>query len=249
LNEKNVLHASWGYYSQFPPLFETDKVYGNPDLSARKATHYILSVETETVKNISIKLENFYKTYHNLPLEDDIKSYTNKGEGYAYGLGLLIQRRNSEKLNGWLSYSYTRSMRKEYEQKSIYRPDFDVPHRVSVVATYNLPGNWQLGMKWLYSTGRPYTPIVNSYKDSISGYYVPVFGKINSKRLPDYHTLEFRGLKKWTFENWNLTVFIEVMNLYNHMNIAEYKWNEDYTERSEMQYYPLIPSIGVIARL
>ncbi len=224
-----------GFYKKFDRLPLNDSVFGFSRL------------ENPTLKGVMGEKEASSKRAgFNTPAEV-LTGFTNDGKGYAYGVGLLVQRRQAEKLNGWVSYSYTIARRSEYNYSRMIPPDFDIPHRVTVVATYDFVSEWQMGMKWQFASGRPYTPIKDVKFDTSSGYYMPIFGEPNSARLPAYHTLDVRLLKKWRFSSWSLVIFLEVLNTYARKNVADYEWNADYTERTAQTYMPTIPSIGIIA--
>jgi len=246
LNKNVVLRAGWGIYYQTPPLIEVAAGYGNPDLLSRRAQHFIAGIESELPAQLALRIEGFYKKFDRLPLNDSILGFNNDGKGYAYGTGILVQRRLAEKLNGWVSYSYTVARRSEYDYADTIRPDFDLPHRVTLVGTYDFGAQWQIGVKWNFSSGRPYTPITGV--DTVSGNYLPLFGEPNSKRFPAFHQLDIRLLKEWRFASWTLVTFLEVLNIYNRQNVADYQWNDNYTEKEVQTYMPILPSIGVIAR-
>jgi len=246
VNKNVVLRAGWGIYYQTPPLIEVAAGYGNPDLLSRRAQHFIVGVESELPSFLTLRLEGFYKKFDRLPLDDSVLGFNNDGKGYAYGIGLLVQRRLAEKLNGWVSYSYTVSRRSEYDYANTVRPDFDLPDRVTLVGTYDLGSTWQLGGKWNFSSGQPYTPITGV--DTVSGNYLPILGEPNSKRFPAFHQLDLRLLKEWRFSSWTLVTFLEVLNVYNRQNVSAYQWNDDYTEFEVQTYMPILPSIGIIAR-
>ncbi len=248
ISKNLILRTGWGIYYQAPPLIEMTENYGNPNLLSRRAQHYVAGIESELPLRLMLRTEGFYKKFDRLPITDSILGFNNDGKGYAYGAGILVQRRLAEKLNGWFSYSYTIARRSEYDYTDTISPDFDLPHRINLVATYNLSQTWQLGIKWNFSSGRPVTPIDSVYFNPVSNRYTPIFGKPNSDRFPPYHQLDIRLLKEWHFTKWTLVTFLEVLNAYNRQNVSDYQWNDAYTERTVQTYLPLIPSIGIIAK-
>jgi outer membrane receptor protein involved in Fe transport len=240
--------TAWGLYYQTPPLQETAEGYGNPHLRSRRAQHLILGLESTLPLDLTARVETYYKSFERLPMNDSLIGFNDRGKGYSYGAGVFVQRRFTSDLNGWASYSYTVARRSEYKYPISVPPDFDMPHHATIVATYDFAQNWQLGIRWHFTSGKPTNPIIGAILDSTSGSYKPIYGEPNSEHLPDYHLLDLRLLKKFHFSSWNLTVFLEVMNAYNRLNIAEYKWNSTYTERQAMTYFGIIPSIGIIAQ-
>ena len=98
--EEVILHAAWGIYYQTPPLLELAEEFGNPSLLSRKAQHFVGGFETELPQFSALRLEGFYKMFDNLPLNDSLLGFLNKGNGFSYGFGILLQRCGTSKLNG-----------------------------------------------------------------------------------------------------------------------------------------------------
>ena len=81
--------------------------------------------------------------------------------------------------------------------------------------------NIELGVKFRYSGGAPYTPFdlaTSSMRDvwdvNQQGYLD--YNNVNSVRLADIHTLDIRLDKKWFFKSWSLNAYIDIQNLYNN---------------------------------
>ena len=70
--------------------------------------------------------------------------------------------------------------------------DFDITNNLAVVLNYRLAAMWSVGVNYKYATGRPFTPVVDSQLNPLSGIYEPIYGEDNSERYPDYHRLDFR---------------------------------------------------------
>lgn len=248
IGEKLVLRGAWGLYHQTPPLLELTPGYGNPELASRRAQHVVAGAETALPLDITLRTEGFYKVFDQLPLDDSLHGLSNNGEGYAYGAGILIQRQTRSRLRGWTSYTYTVAQRKEYSYIELVAPDFDMTHLVTLVATFDIGRGWEAGARWQYASGRPYTPIVDATRDTLTGYWIPIPGAVNSERTPDFHELDLRMLKRWEFQRWNLAIFLEALNAYSHYNVADFHYNADYTVVDTFPFYPtVIPSFGVIA--
>jgi hypothetical protein len=231
MGKKSVLKGAWGYYRQFPkdPV-QMDPDNGNPHLKAQHATHYILGIERQVAENILTRIELYYKDFHKLIVKNPFTNYSNAVSG---------------KLNGWISYSYSISKRKDEPQGVEYYPMQDQRHTVSAVINYHPHPKWDISLKWLICSGRPYTPLNSVIYFPETNSYLPIEGAINSKRLPSYHRLDIR-VDYWF--NWGsvpFSIYFEVLNLYNHKNLYDYFWNEDYSKRSESYQFPLLPTFGL----
>ncbi len=184
-------------------------------------------------KNININeyefsLEGFYKKQQNildfktgaqLLLNENVETEVLQGEGKAYGVELLV-RKNKGKLNGWLGYTYSRSLFKldsEFNEERVndgefFPSNFDKPHDVSLVMNYKLSRRISLSSNFIYQTGRPVTFPVGNFTFN-EGEFV-LYSDRNKFRVPDYYRLDiginFEGnhKKKKLFHSfWSFSVY------------------------------------------
>lgn len=187
-------------------------------------------------KPIEFGAEVFYRRINNLPDYKNGADLTNNpnlereiifGIGKAYGIELQAAK-NSGKLSGLLSYSYTRSLSKmtsslpdeQINAGEYYSSDYDIPHTISLTGDYMLTRAWSLSFNWVYNSGRPI-----SYPEAI--YYdhgIPVlyFNKRNTYRIPDYHRLDLS--LNWKTPNlklnkkWDVSWSFSMYNVYGRSN-------------------------------
>ncbi|UCE05668.1 MAG: TonB-dependent receptor [bacterium] len=249
IDKKTVFKGAWGYYRQFPkdPV-QMDADNGNPHLKAQHATHYILGIERQIAENVLTRIEWYYKDFRKLIVKNPVTNFSNTGTGESYGGEIFLQKRVSGKLDGWVSYSYSVSKRKDEPQGVEYYPMQDQRHTVSAVVNYHPHPNWDISLKWLIYSGRPYTPLDSVIYFPETNSYLPIEGLTNSKRLPSYQRLDVRVDYWFKWGKVPFSIYFEVLNLYNHKNIYDYIWNEDYSQRSESYQFPLLPTFGVSMR-
>ena len=85
-----------------------------------------------------------------------------------------------------------------------------------------LKRDWEIGVRWLYSGGLPFTPydldvsLDRAYWDVAN---VPQldYAQLNSGRNAAFSQLDLRIDKKWFFENWSLDVFMDVQNVFGQV--------------------------------
>lgn len=58
-------------------------------------------------------------------------------------------------------------------------------------------------------------------------------GTVNSARYPDYHKLDIRVDKKFYFDTWTLTMYIDLWIVYNRSNVLAY--SEPLSPSSELE--------------
>lgn len=174
--------------------------------------------------NFELSVEAYYKSmsgqvdYNNhaqLIMNRYLEGELRFGKGRAYGIELSARKKKG-KVTGWFNYSYARSERKipELNNGKYYPTNFDQPHTISSGASYNISNRWAVAAAFTYATGRPVTLPIESYR--YDGQIVPVYGDLNSNRLPDYHRLDLtftlypkdRGRRRnesyWTFGLYNV---------------------------------------------
>ncbi len=124
-----------------------------------------------------------------------VESATLQGDQAAYGVETMI-RRDAGGLNGWLSYTYSRSyMQVDIEETGEqinggkqYPSNFDRPHNLSLVLNYKRGRRISLSGNLVYMTGRPSTYPVSVYYE----YEVPYihYSERNNYRIPDYFRID-----------------------------------------------------------
>jgi hypothetical protein len=116
-----------------------------------KENTYELSVETyyKTMKNAID-----YRNGANLFFNDQAEGELVYGKGRAYGVELLF-RRQTGKLTGWVSYTWSRSLRTfdDINEGSEFPAKQDRIHDVAIVAMYTLSDRVKLAANWIYYTG------------------------------------------------------------------------------------------------
>lgn len=119
----------------------------------------------------------------------DLQSMLLHGQGYNYGVNVLIEKRKG-KLTGWLSYTWGRAMRRfsDSSYQGWYPANHERPHELNAVATYRLNSHWSFGGTYVFASGTPFTAPHKFYllNESI----ISVFGEHNGNRLNPYMRLD-----------------------------------------------------------
>ncbi len=255
LNDQWTLKGGIGRFFQEPSFDETDDVFGNPQLGLESAWHYSAGVEYRPLPHLTLDITGFYKDLDDLVSRTSETSnedgeivplnFDNRGEGRVYGLEVLFRHDLSNNFTGWLSYTLSRAERKDGGADDYRLFDFDQTHILTLLGTYYLPRNWSIGMRWRLVSGNPYTPRGGSVYVVDDGIYEAFLGEPNSERLPPFHQLDLRIDKRWVFENWMFTAYLDLQNVYNRANPVGRTYNYDSSETGVQQSLPLIPIIGI----
>ena len=252
--EGSQLQFSYGNYEQVPTPPRLTRSVGNPELSTSHASHYVLEFTREISEATEIKVAAYYKHLADLVTHDDeAKKYLNQGVGFAQGTEALLRHQAGERFLGWGSYAYGLSKRRDSPGEPYRYYSFDQTHVATFAMAYSPTSTWEIGAKWQYRTGNPYTPVLGATLqiDPRNGkpIYVPIYAETNSARLPAYHRLDAKVSKAFRFESWEMRVFVELLNVYNRKNLLDFSYSDDYTEKNDIYQFPIIPYLGITVEL
>lgn len=178
---------------------------------------YETSVEVfyKKMKDV-IDFRDHTQTLFNSRLEGDIRT----GTAQSYGVELLV-RKNEGRLNGWISYTYSRALRKipEINNGKEYPAPYDKPNNINVILNYSFTKRLLLSATWIYATGTPITFPVGS--QIVGNTAIPIYSGRNEYRMRDYHRLDvsvtLKG-KEHTNRLWNGEWVISFYNAYGRHN-------------------------------
>jgi hypothetical protein len=153
---------------------------------------------------VETSVEAYYKTIDNyldyrnsaeLLMNHHIETDVVNTQGRAYGIELMA-RKTSGKLNGWVSYTYSRTKLRQNDPRisnpvnngSWYAADYDKPHDIKFVGNYKFTQRYSLSVNCDYSTGRPITLPVTRYYYAGSEYVY--FSERNRYRIPDFFRID-----------------------------------------------------------
>jgi hypothetical protein len=155
-------------------------------------------------KEYELSLEGYYKimdnvldfkTGANLFLNENVETEVLQGDGKAYGVELLLKK-NKGDFNGWLSYTYSRSLYRfdsEFSEERINNGDFfasnfDKPHDVSLITNYKFSRRYSVSANFVYQTGRPVTYTIGTFRFNKADFVA--FSNRNEFRIPDFYRLD-----------------------------------------------------------
>ncbi len=240
---KWTVNASVGRYYKIAPytiLGFADNVNNlvNKNSLYQRSDHYAAGVEYLPSDGLRFTAEGFYKDYANVPvsvskgislanLGGDFNVLGNEavltnGKGRAYGFEFFAQKKLTQKFFGILSYTFYKS---EYAglNNKLVASSWDNRHLLSVTWGYKFKRNIELGLKFRYQGGAPYSPYneVASQANFLSqGQGIFDYSKLNTLRLGGYNSSDVRIDKKWNFKKMTIDLFLDVTNWYVAKNPA-----------------------------
>jgi hypothetical protein len=256
-NESLQMRAAWGLYVQEPEPQEMSKEYGNPYIKAPHAEHMALGFDKDFREgssegwkwNLSLFNRKFTKLVipsSDLVMRDGaltLENVNNKGTGKAYGIETLFKF-DSSNWNTWIAYTYSRSTRTS-PPKAETLFEFDQTHSLNLIASVPFGNNWTIATRYRFTTGSPYTPVVDGVYDSDSDVYLPIRGGIYSKRFDNFSQLDLRFDKKWISDEEIWSIYVDIQNVLNQSNSETIQYSYNYKEKGSVSGLPIMPSIGL----
>lgn len=199
------------------------------------ADHVVLGLEYQPKPNAKISLEGFYKYYRDYPFSvRDSVSLASKGtefgsvgdepllpisKGRAYGFEILVRNADLFKFNVIMTYTFVRSEFTDFDGQ--YIPSaWDNRNLFNVTIGRKFKRNWEIGAKWRYAGGQPYTPwdmntssLVAAWDAQGRGYLD--YDAFNTLRLSSFNQLDIRVDKGFFFKKWSLMFYLDIQNLLN----------------------------------
>lgn len=249
LTSQWFVNFNTGRYFQRPPYTamgyrnsEGELVNKENNLKYIQSDHLVAGFDFNPDDKTKLSLEGFYKMYSKYPfsLQDSI-SIASKGgdfgiygneevlsisEGRAYGAEFLARSRDLFGFNLILAYTFVRSEFKDHgpnlEVLDTYIPTaWDNRHILTLTSTRSFKKNWDVGFKWRFVGGAPYTPIdfetssLRAAWDTRGREFLD-FSRFNSLRLGAFQQLDIRVDKQFFYDKWSLLFYVDVQNVYNY---------------------------------
>lgn len=243
LRDNWTLNASAGRYFKLPPytilgFADNNGVLVNKNTKYLAGNHYTGGVEYLPNDGLRFTLEGFYKQYSNVPvsLRNGIslsnlgadfsvlgnEAITATGEGKAYGFEFFAQKKLTKRFFGIVSYTWYKSLYNGLDGRMI-ASSWDNRHLLSITGGYKFNRNWELGLKFRYQGGAPYTPFdenASRLNYLSQGTGTLNYNLLNSLRLGGFNSSDIRIDKKWNFKKFALDLYLDITNWYLAKNPA-----------------------------
>ncbi len=257
LSKNSAVKASYTYITQQTQLLTRTNGGGPLDvwfpsdnnIEPQKSSQYSCGLVHYFLNNLlETRIEGYYKNMGNIIDYKDGATFLSKnstsninktaynfeeqlrvGKGYSYGTEFEVKS-GFERINGFLSYTYARSMRKiaGINNGKVYPSPFDRPHTFNAFLNIKLTSRTSLGANYRQQSGQVIT---------IPVYAATMFNKIfmgyssrNEYRLPQYIRLDLsltvknkEKPGKHYHSEWNFSI----INVTNHANTQYVKFAQD----------------------
>lgn len=266
VTKKWDITASIGSYYKIPTYTslgfrDANNELINKNLKYIQSTHYVFGGQYLPNESLRITLEGFYKTYSNYPVSvangsslanlgsefGSIGSETliPTGKGETYGVEFFLQQKLVKNIFYVLSYTYVRSFYSGLNNQLI-ASSWDSRHLATATLGYKFGKNWQLGSRFRFTGGTPFTPLdltLSQQNYALIGSGVLDFTRLNEERLKSYYQLDLRLDKIVNYKKISFDFYIDIQNLTANAQEGTpyytFKRNEDNTGFATTDGQPL----------
>lgn len=280
VGKQTFLRAGWGYFYQSEGIHEVRVNEGESQFyPATLAKHWVAGFEHTFKNNINFRLEGYYKELSDL--RPDYRNWSNEIEVFpevhddrfklnfngatAKGIELYLKYDRGGKFSWWASYALSSAEEdirsvvyrgQEYTGGAgVYPARYDQRHSIYLDMNYRPNRSWHFYVSWQYHSGWPYTPLVLRSTRNANGtvYYYSTYEDYNGATFPAYHRLDLRVNHHFYLPKGRLSIFLALINLYDHGNIRSINynwiWNSPSSpprlEETYDYWFKLLPSIGI----
>jgi outer membrane receptor for ferrienterochelin and colicin len=255
LGQQVTLKGGVGLYAGAPTQGEPTKVFGNPDILPKRALQVSAGAEWSPTfyPPLFVSLEGYYTRLDQLIVPNPDTAavvrggpvVTNDGIGRSYGLEVLVRHQLAKGFFGWLAYTLGRSERIDAPGQQWTPFSTDQTHVLTAIASYQLPYNFTVGVRFRYATGNPVTPVVGARRNDRTDSFSPIDGPKYSERLPSFNQADLRIDKTFVFDLWTFSLYLDITNVYNNASVEGVTYNYNFTQKAYFTGLPILPVLGV----
>ncbi|MBN1186155.1 MAG: carboxypeptidase-like regulatory domain-containing protein [Bacteroidales bacterium] len=255
LDDKNSIKGSYNRNRQYLSLISYTAI-STPDDVWKLADNYIKPIMIDQFavgyyrnffdNTIETSIEGYvkylsdiydYKNGAMIEMNQNIETELTAASGRNYGIELMIKK-NKGKLDGWISYTYSRSFIKtigtfdegKINNNEFYPSSHDKPNDITLFATYHFNRRFRVSGNFMFSSGRAIT--LPEYTFCTGGYQMIYYSDRNKYRLPPYHRFDIsmsldeslKNKKKWK-GSWTFSI----LNVYGRKNAYSLFYKKDDT--------------------
>ncbi len=246
---RTVLKAGAGLFYEPPTPAQTDPVFGTPGLLDSRDLQLDGGFEQDFTRQLGLTVDVFYKAWDRLIVTTQ-SGTSNSGTGQAFGSEFLLRYKADERFFGWLSYTISRSERRDVSGGPLHLFQYDQPQVFTILGSYLIGRGWRVGARFQITSGSLFTPQAQGAFDATTGSNLSVASTpLYGARLPLFHELDVRVDKVWKFSKWQLTWYVDIENVYSYQAPAGETYNYNFTQSAFVKGLPILPSIGLRGEL
>lgn len=244
-----AIAASYGLYAMPPDPQDLSAVFGNPRLDGPLSHHATLGVVARAFGAWTVSATGFVRHTQSVavrPAEIPAAgaALVNAGSADSLGVQALLRCAPWHGFNGWIAYTLSRSAVVDPASPGGRLADTDQTHLLSAVAHYVIARGVAVGSRVRVVSGLPRTPVTGHALDVTSGDVQPMFGGVNSDRLPTYVGVDLRVDWQGVLAGKNVSVWLDLLNVTGQASIEDVLYDATYRERRYVTGIPFFADLG-----
>ena len=268
-DSQTEFRLGWGKFSQAQEINELQATDGVSEFfPAQRAEHVVANVRRRFATDLSVDISYYRKDFRSVRprFENAFNSLTllpeiqfdryriDPSSTEAHGAELRVsQGDGGDQLFWWLGYAWS-EVRDEAVDREVARA-WDQTHTVKAGISWRW-GAWDFSAAGEVHTGWPRTRLIAEEVPNQDGTHSLSLATspLNEQRHSVFHTLDVRVSRDFVVREGDLSVFLEVSNLYDRSNecCLEYAVTPGVTgpilSERDGYWLPLVPSLGVVWR-
>ena len=260
LSKASSIRGGTGLYRQFPEFEQVIGALGVDGARAQRAAQYDLGFEQRIGESMRWQATVYDREetgfFRRPGAETRLVNgrvvrgsatavYAPSLDGFARGVELLLQRRSTRGVSGWLAYSYGRIRRTDRVTHESYWSDLDQRHAVNLYLSLRVSDRTSVSAKVRAGSN---VPAPGYYSQEGADYFIS--STRNTLRLPTYSRVDLRANRTFNWSRKRLTLFAEVINLFNRDNVRFNPPGVNTTTRRVSNLFesliPIVPSAGML---
>jgi hypothetical protein len=244
LDEKTWLTLSGGRFSQPPSLaiqIPGTENFGLALYGLQTSWQGALGLGTQHLASLEVEVTGYLQRYVLSDLRDPAlfkpdplaSDFLVRRDARSYGLEIMLRRPLSQRLHGWLSYTWSQNQR-ALGDGVVGPSDWDQRHIVNLVLAYRR-GAYTFATRGHLNTGRP---VLISVAQTGSA-QAEVF-----TRLPTYYQVDLRIERRFVFDAYTVALYLEVVNASASREVIGL-YQTGLGDVSQDSYRIILPSLGV----
>ena len=244
LDNMLTIYAKGGLYTRRPQYDISFHALGREELEYEKSAHGKGGIRFEH-SGFFLDAAGFYKYFYDLIRRnpEDPTDYGNYGTGWAAGTELIAGYSDKE-VSGWVSYTFTRSMRKDFENAKERRSDADVPHIFKAALSYKPHRSWVLSANTGVISGFLATDIEGVTHLYDAGIYMPHYqlGAANNRRMAGSYGYGARVEYIFSVNRYDIGIYGDFKGSGTRIDRI---YNADYTDSTSLYLTPFLGTLGL----
>jgi hypothetical protein len=179
--------------------------------------------------------DGFGPNYFLLPM-------TSAGRGRTRGLEFLVEKKLTRRLFGQVNFTVASARHAALD--GVLRPGgFDSRYIFNVTGGYRLSGKWEIAGRYVYLSGRPYTPFhLELSRAQNRGVFD--LARVNGVRASAYQRLDVRVDRNVRVGGGLLNIYFGLQNALNRDNFFGETWNFRTSQPKTLTQLALFPLGG-----